>query len=386
MRTGVVLVLSIGLAWWIHSQPVSVQPDLKDKIAIVTGGSRGLGAGIVNALLENGMVVYATSRSGECPVAHPRCRGRAVDHSKRDQVQGLFSEVEREHGELHLLVNNAYSAIGWWQERGVLGTSFWESPVELLDQVFEVGVKAHYYAAMLAVPLMQRAGEGMIVNTNSPGCVLYALNVAYGMGKCAIDKMTADMAMELGGAGGRIQVASWWAHAPIQSEHMQHGALDGNMTSRRGIPPGAAGVVPNFSSMYPTALSGTLEFEGRALTWFVRDQERAQFSGMAVSSSMAGARYGLVDNRGIRPPSVLSLKYHLSYLVPWLWKFSHILPGTKATLPQKIWFNLIPDFEIPQFGWKLFSGVPLSVQWPDLQPIADWLRPAAALTHSHTTL
>jgi len=50
-----------------------------------------------------------------------------------------------------------------------------------------------FQATMLAVPMMQKGGRGLVVNSNSPGCVLYAVNVAYGMGKCAIDKMSADM-------------------------------------------------------------------------------------------------------------------------------------------------------------------------------------------------
>ena len=65
------------------------------------------------------------------------------------------------------------------------------------------------------MPLLQHArGRGLIVNSNSVGCLLYILNTPYGMGKCAIDKMTSSFAMEL--RSEEIDVVSWWAKEPMQ--------------------------------------------------------------------------------------------------------------------------------------------------------------------------
>lgn len=110
--------------------------------------------------------------------------------------------------------------------------------------------------------------EGLIVNTNSPGCVLYAIGVAYGMGKCAVDKMTADTAMELATEG--IDVMSWWPGVPMRSEEILQGAVDGG-SPRRGLAPGLQ-LVPPFRSLYHTALATTLRFEGRALAALARDR------------------------------------------------------------------------------------------------------------------
>ena len=89
-----------------------------------------------------------------------------------------------------MLVNNVYSAIDLapW-----LGKPFWEMPVEAWDQVIGIGARSHYVAAVLATPLLLESGQGLIANVSSSGAVEYAHNVVYGVGKAAVDKMTADM-------------------------------------------------------------------------------------------------------------------------------------------------------------------------------------------------
>eukprot|EP00656_Telonema_subtile_P043307 TRINITY_DN49686_c0_g1_i1.p1 TRINITY_DN49686_c0_g1~~TRINITY_DN49686_c0_g1_i1.p1 ORF type:complete len:391 (+),score=74.62 TRINITY_DN49686_c0_g1_i1:36-1208(+) len=379
------LLTAVLLAWLLS--PLLFQPeldsDLNGQVAIVTGGSRGVGRGIAHSLCEAGAVVYVTGRSLQavqqaCATAPGpgRCIPRAVDSANDTAVAALFEEVSTEHGQLHILVNNAYSGIEYWGKAQLLGRPFWETPMRLFDEVFQVGVRAHYLASQLAVPLMMHGGRSIIVNTNSPGCVLYALNVPYGMGKCAVDKMSADMSMELGGRP--IDVLSWWAGAPMMTEQVLAGSLDGTMRARRGMPPGTEGLVPGFSAMYHTALSSSLMLEGRSMVALLKDQHRGQFSGMAVSSAMVSRRYGLVDERGIRPPSVLSLKYHATYLVPWLWGMAQLPEGTQASLGQRLLFNWAPDCEVPQWVFKVLSGVPLSVKWPDVQGLVDLIRPATA--------
>ena len=115
-------------------------------------------------------------------------------------------------------LEHRYSALGYWRRRELLGKPFWETDVELYDAVHDVGVRSHYRASVLAVRIMRnQARGGVIVNTNSPGCLLYSMNVPYGMGKCAIDKMSADMSVELDFDSSDVTVVSWWPKSPMRT-------------------------------------------------------------------------------------------------------------------------------------------------------------------------
>lgn len=71
-----------------------------------------------------------------------------------------------------------------------------------------IGTRSHYVASVLAAPLLLANGSGLIVNVSSSGAVSYGHNVVYGVGKAAVDKMTADMAVDLAGTG--VAVVSLW--------------------------------------------------------------------------------------------------------------------------------------------------------------------------------
>src|SRR5262245_60762751 len=85
---------------------------LDGKVAVVTGGNRGIGRGIVEALAGNGAQVALTSRDAGAAEAAARevghgARGLACDVRREDQVAALFAEVARSWGGLDVLVNNA---------------------------------------------------------------------------------------------------------------------------------------------------------------------------------------------------------------------------------------------------------------------------------------
>merc|ERR1712224_3686 len=191
-------------------------------------------------------------------------------------------------------------------------------------------------------------------------------NVPYGMGKCSIDKMTADMAMELGREG--VDVVSWWAGAPTQTEEVLRGSIDG-LQPRRGIPPGLE-AVPSFSALFYTGLASTLLYEGRSLAAFARDPHRGRQGGMALQSQQSGRSYGVRDERGISPPNFLSLKAQLILWNGPLFEFSRITnPETLAGPPtaspaQEFFFNTLSDFDIPQWLLKIIAGPPLTFPWP----------------------
>ncbi len=185
---------------------------------MVTGASRSIGKGIALELGAAGATVYVTGRTVE-PGAMPGTIGEtaaeidalgghgiavACDHKDDAQVKALFDRVGAEQGHLDILVNNVFPApvLAPW-----LGKKYWELPVEAWDEIIGVGTRSHYVASVYGTPLLFAAGGGLIVNVSSSGAITYAHNVVYGVGKAAVDKMTADMAVELEGTGVTRRVA-----------------------------------------------------------------------------------------------------------------------------------------------------------------------------------
>jgi len=365
------------LAWMAvpYFYPPVLEPDLQGQVALITGGSRGSGLGFAMGLSEAGATVYITGRTKKsleqacAQVPGPgKCIPKLVDSANDTSLELLFLELAEEtQGRLDILVNNAYSAIPYWSQEKLLGKPFWEQPMRLFDEVFQVGVRSHYKATLLAVPLMKKNRRGLIVNTNSGACIIYAINVPYGMGKCSIDKMTADMAMELATEG--VDIVSWWPAAPMQTEEILAGSVDVS-SPRRGVAPGLELIARPFKDLYYTALATTLLFEGRSLATFVRDTKRGRQSGLALVSNRVGRYYKVRDERGICPPSFMSVKYLATLAIPSLFQLAHIQNPTSlfstptASPVQDFYFNFLPNIEFPIWLFKLVGGPPLTFQWP----------------------
>ncbi len=268
---------------------------------MVTGASRGIGKGIALELGAAGATVYVTGRSvrpGRLPgtvsetaaqIDELGGKGIAVpcDHREDDQVLALFERVAYEQqGNLDILVNNVYDAPGsakW------LGKPFWQVPAEGWDETFQVGVRSHYVAAMLAAPLLMKGLGGIIVNVSSPGAVGYSHNVVYGVAKAAVDRMTADMALEL--APHLVSVVSIWPGI-VNTELLQT------------IPPDADGKrvlqLPG-EGEYDLAQAETPHFAGRAVVALAADKGVKERSGKAFYVAELAESYGFTDIDGRLP-------------------------------------------------------------------------------------
>ncbi len=183
---------------------------LTGKIAVVTGSSRGIGRGTAIALGEQGATVYITGRTtgdGELSidttvkmVEAAGGKGIAVqtDHGDDAQIEALFAQVKAEQGKLDILVNNVYkipSPPAW-------GGGFWDHPVSIWDDQVGIGLRAHYVASWHAAELLFAANPtvdapGAIINVSSPGGQSYHFSSSYGAGKAGLDRLGADMALEL---------------------------------------------------------------------------------------------------------------------------------------------------------------------------------------------
>ena len=77
------------------------------------------------------------------------------------------------------------------------GNGFWDKPLWIWDQNFNVGCRSHYVASALALKRMVPRGDGLVVNISSSGGLKWFNDVAYGVAKAAVDRMATDMAHEL---------------------------------------------------------------------------------------------------------------------------------------------------------------------------------------------
>ena len=173
---------------------------LNDKIALVTGASRGVGKGVALELIEAGATVYITGRS-LADMQYVGGAGFAIECDHRDdaQVRSAFRRISDEQGRLDILVNNAWGGYENMVEDGQFTWTrpFWQQPLWRWDAMFQAGVRAAYVASQLAAQAMVNQGNGLIVNISFWAAQKYVGNVAYGVAKAATDKLTADMAHEL---------------------------------------------------------------------------------------------------------------------------------------------------------------------------------------------
>ena len=265
-------------------------------VALVTGASRGAGAGIAHALGSHGCTVYVTGRTesaGESPLAgtiHQTAqsvteaggKGIAVrvDHADDEQVKALFEQIEREQGRLDILVNNAATIRDEMMGR----TKFWEEPLSVVDTL-NVGLRSSYVATVYAAPLMLPQRKGLVVFTSSSGAVHYAFGPAYGVPKAGTDKMAADMALDFKEFG--IATVSIWM-----------GSL---LTDRvRAI---IASNPEKFGRILDTA--ETPELTGHVIWALCNDPDLIDLTGQTLIGAELAMKYGITDegDRPHRPPT-----------------------------------------------------------------------------------
>jgi NAD(P)-dependent dehydrogenase (short-subunit alcohol dehydrogenase family) len=172
--------------------------DLTGKVALVTGGSRGLGRQMVRAFAENGADVIIASRKLEtCEEAAQEVRAlgrRALAHSahvgKWSDIDGLIDAAYKEFGRIDILVNNAGMSPR---------IASHEMPESLFDSIVNLNFKGPFYLGAQVAKRMMDGDGGVIINVSSSGALVpLPAVVPYSGAKAALNAMTVSFAHEYG--------------------------------------------------------------------------------------------------------------------------------------------------------------------------------------------
>eukprot|EP00526_Cylindrotheca_closterium_P013942 CAMPEP_0113626932 /NCGR_PEP_ID=MMETSP0017_2-20120614/13938_1 /TAXON_ID=2856 /ORGANISM="Cylindrotheca closterium" /LENGTH=348 /DNA_ID=CAMNT_0000537149 /DNA_START=8 /DNA_END=1051 /DNA_ORIENTATION=- /assembly_acc=CAM_ASM_000147 len=297
------------------------------RVAVVTGASRGIGRGIAVQLGSEKFTVYAlgrSSRKSSSPIPRQRPvaegldltvestaeevtrqggQGHAIacDLSKDNEIDRILAEIFAEEGRLDLVVCSAYSV--------PLGTSlrgnFWEQDMDMWDTVNGVGLRQVYAACRAAAPSMIETAKTtketpLICLVSSFGGKSYTFNVAYGVGKCAIDRLATDMAYQLKKHG----VASISLYPGlVKTEGNLQMLEDGSWDEASGGLDLSQGESPAFSGKAVVQLAK------------LKEEDIMERSGNVEVVAELANEFGFTDIDGSQPPSIRSLRYLLPNFV-----------------------------------------------------------------------
>lgn len=269
-------------------------PPLTGQVAWVTGASRGLGRATALELAAAGAHVVVTARSARGQSTQPTLPGTTIedtaeairsagghatplrcDHTDPTQVEAVVQQIAREHGQLGLLVNNAWGAHDGWQG-GEGGAEVWDEPLGQLRQMLLAGAYSDYVTSLLVLRhLMGPQGRGLIVNTTwhteePPGWLPYEVS------KAAKNRLVYALAHNLRGKGvGVVGVAPGWMRTEIMLQHHTEEELAGQ--------------------------TETPHYAARGIVALAADPEVMRHSGQVLDVGELADLYGFTDLDGTRP-------------------------------------------------------------------------------------
>jgi NAD(P)-dependent dehydrogenase (short-subunit alcohol dehydrogenase family) len=278
-----------------------VDATLHDRVALVTGATRGAGRGIAVELGHAGATVYVTgrtTRAGRSPMNRPEtiedtaelvtaAGGTGVplpvDHSRPDEVAALVARIDADHGRLDVLVNDIWGGdplIRW-------DTPFWRHSLDDGLRAIRGSIETHLITSWHAAPLLQRGVRPLLVEMTDGDDDRYRGNLYYDLAKDAVIRLALGEAAELGPSGVTVLALT---PGFLRSEAvLDHFGVTAE-TWREAIARD-----PHF------AASETPRFVGRAVASLAADPDVARWHGQALASWTLARAYGFTDVDGARP-------------------------------------------------------------------------------------
>lgn len=268
------------------------------KVALVTGASRGAGAGIARGLGELGYTVYVTGRTitpgdakgwdgsvlpgtvAETAALVTERGGNGIallcDHADDAAVAAVFERIAAESGRLDLLVNNA----AFIHHELIEKKPFWEK--ELAAQgILDVGLRSAYVASWHAARMMVPQGSGLIAMTSSFGASCYMHGPAYGAQKAGLDKLAHDMEHDLRGTG--VLAVSLWLGPQVTER---------SLIAQKTNPEQYEGFI---------SVAENPEFSAHVLDAIPRAANRDELSGQTLIVAEVAKELGVTDRGNERP-------------------------------------------------------------------------------------
>jgi NAD(P)-dependent dehydrogenase (short-subunit alcohol dehydrogenase family) len=237
--------------------------DVNGKVAVVTGGSRGIGAMIARGFVENGVKTYITARKekelretathlstlGEC-IAIPS------DLSSLEGVTAFAEAVKAEEGELHILVNNAGAT---W------GADIDEFPESGWDKTMDLNVKSMFFLTQQLLPALRAGGSAAdparVINIGSINGITHPHmnNYAYSASKAAVHQLTRHLGADLAPQGINVNaIAPGFFPSKMTAHLLEHEEAVGKTfpCGRLGDAQDAAGTAIYLSSRASAWLTG----------------------------------------------------------------------------------------------------------------------------------
>ena len=227
--------------------------NVEGKVALVTGGSRGIGAMIAEGFVKNGVKTYITSRKSE------QCNNKADELSKfgecisipadltdMNEMDKLVNHIKENEKQLNFLINNAGAA---W------GASFDEFPENGWDKVMDTNVKTVFFLTQKLAKILEKSGNNSdpsrVINVGSIDGVGIprAETYSYPASKAAVHQLTRVLANRLAHRNININAI---APGPFQSNMMAHSLKEYGEQIKNSVPRGRIGV--------PEDMAGTAIF------------------------------------------------------------------------------------------------------------------------------